>query len=250
MILGTLYLPNKAETGKPSFETLQTKESVQSFFKEHYPEAIPLLGGIDNVCKQFLSNPIGHLGFVHTNKFNVGGRVLLIGDACHAIIPFFGQGTNCGFEDVLVLTELMKEVKRESDFGYAFERFNILRKPNADAIAQLSLQNMYEMGEKTADKKFLMFKEIENLIENVIPSKFRSQYAMVCYGGQGNVTYKNALKLGNFQKKIIDEYISQNNITSVKQINIDTIKKLVEEKIVPYQRKLNMDLSTITHSNL
>jgi kynurenine 3-monooxygenase len=248
--LGTIYLPNKANKGEPSFETLATKESVLSFFQKNYPDVIPLLGGSENLCRQFLANPIGHLGFVHTNKFNVGGRVLLIGDACHAIIPFFGQGTNCGFEDVLILTELMSRVRRESDFGAVFEQFHLLRKSNADAIAQLSLQNMSEMGEKTADRAFLLFKEVENLIENVIPSKFRSQYAMVCYGGAGNVSYKNALKLGNYQQRIIQDYIKENRITSTKQINMEAILKLVDEKIVPYQRKLNLDLSSISHANL
>jgi kynurenine 3-monooxygenase len=223
---------------------------VLAFFEQYYPETVPLLGGGENLSRQFLSNPIGHLGFVHTSRFNVGGRVLLIGDACHAIIPFFGQGTNCGFEDVLILTELMTHVRRESDFGAVFERFHLLRKPNADAIAQLSYQNMLEMGEKTADRAFLLFKEIENLIENVIPSKFRSQYAMVCYGGHGNVSYKNALKLGNYQQKIIQNYIKEHRITSTKQIDMAAILKLVDEKIVPYQRKLNLDLSSISHSNL
>lgn len=106
------------------------------------------------------------------------------------------------------------------------------------------------MGAQTAEPRFLLFKEIENLIENVIPQKFRSQYAMVCYGGEGNVSYKNALKLGQYQRSLIENYITENNITSVKQVNIEKLKQLVIEKLVPIQRKLQMDLTTISHSKL
>lgn len=106
------------------------------------------------------------------------------------------------------------------------------------------------MGEHTADARFLLFKEIENLIENVIPTKFRSQYAMVCYGGEGNISYKNALKLGQYQKALIEDYITQNNITSVKQVDIEKLKQLINQKLVPIHQKLQIDLTTISHSKL
>ena len=87
----------------------KTKEEAVAFFKEHYASAVPLLGGMDSACNQLLAKPAGLLGTVRTSAFNYGGKALLIGDAAHAIVPFFGQGCNCGFEDCVVLEQVVRE---------------------------------------------------------------------------------------------------------------------------------------------
>ncbi len=108
---GTIYVDNG--------EWPKTKEEVESFFKEHYETATPLLGGIDAIAEQLLNKPVGLLGTVRTTKYNYEGKALLLGDAAHAIVPFFGQGCNCGFEDCFILSKLIKEAKAKQagEFG-------------------------------------------------------------------------------------------------------------------------------------
>mmetsp|Transcript_21348 Transcript_21348/g.30907 ORF Transcript_21348/g.30907 Transcript_21348/m.30907 type:complete len:455 (-) Transcript_21348:652-2016(-) len=166
---GTLYMD---EEGSESFATITDAEAGQEFFEKYYPDAIPLLGGIDRANDQMLTNPSGILGTVLTSKWNHKGRIVLIGDAAHAIVPFFGQGMNSGFEDVL---ELIRALDRhgcsggclsevvdveaannlttppvmDSDvaasWANAFEEFNAARKPNGDAIATLAVENFHEV---------------------------------------------------------------------------------------------------------
>jgi len=201
--------------------------------KEHYTDAIPLLGGLNSACEQILSKPEGLLGTVRTERyFHPEGKAVLIGDSAHAIVPFFGQGCNCGFEDVVVFSQLLesefglysskdganssssdknnalesgapttssqlKTIKKIQNLTFAdyyklFTKFHELRKPSADAIAELALENFVEMRDLVADEDFLKMKHIEATLENEFPDKFRSRYSMVCYGSavDGNVTYK------------------------------------------------------------
>lgn len=214
---GTFYMDSKG--GEETFEALEDMDYATSFFEKFYPDAAPMVGGVNKMVEQMHKNPEGLLGTVRTTKWNHRGRVLLIGDAAHAICPFFGQGMNCGFEDV---NELVKAIDKYNCRGgtvvvgdesvpaqvgeaeaaqwcRTFEEFGISRKPNGDAIADLALANFVEMQDKTADRSFLLMKRVENRIENAFTHKFRSGYAMVCYGGAGNVTYRNAQLLNNLQ---------------------------------------------------
>jgi kynurenine 3-monooxygenase len=112
---------------------------------------------------------------------------VLIGDAGHAITPFFGQGTNSGFESVVVLTNRMR--RHSNDIARAFREYTSRRKADADAIARMALENFVEMREKVGDETFLRRKKIENALENRFPTRFRSRYSMVCYGGAGGTYF-------------------------------------------------------------
>merc|ERR1719313_3252309 len=161
-----------------------------------------------------MQNPNGILGTVSASTWSVRGKVVMIGDAAHAMVPFFGQGCNCGFEDTLWLSRLLdkhcgsaEQEPPEADIGKGFAacfaELEQKRKPNADAICAMALENFAEMCDKTGNRKFQAMKKVESRIENAIPLKFRSRYAMVCYGGEGEVSYANAKALGIAQHKIL-----------------------------------------------
>merc|ERR550517_183912 len=181
-----------------------------------------------------MNNAVGLLGTVCTTSYNLGSKCVLIGDAAHAITPFFGQGTNASFEDCLTLSNLLDRWAPEKTavgLARAFAEYSNERKPNSDAIATMALENFVEMRDHVADRRFLLMKAVENLLENKFESLFRSRYAMVCYGGGGNITYDAALKLGEVQWSIIEE-ISQ-NITDPHQADMNKALKLINTRLVP-----------------
>lgn len=284
---GTLYMDMK---GEESFESISTPEKCEAFFKKYYPDAIELVGGIERATTQMLENPSGILGTVRTTRWNHRGRVLLIGDAAHAIVPFFGQGMNAGFEDVYELlhvlsdmeckggvshapvpaedykSESFSDVKISEDdaekWAAAFDKIHEERKANGDAIADLALYNFEEMRDKVADRCFLLQKRVENLVEKAFESKFRSMYAMVVYGGGGNITYENALKLGRVQQTLLRDLIedqvdelyslSETEWTDrlddmASKVSMKRAEELIDERLVPLQKELGIDLTTISH---
>jgi kynurenine 3-monooxygenase len=253
---GTIYVSNKE--GDESFEALeQDKEgngAALEFMRKHYASALPLLGGAEAAAKQLANNSRGILGTVRTKGWTCGGKAVLIGDAAHAIVPFFGQGMNSGFEDA---RELMAQLEAHApanapakDYAAAFAAFEAARKPNADAIADMALENYVEMRASTADPTFRLRKAVENALENSeLGDRFRSRYAMVCYGGAGGVTYAAAQALGKVQWEIVSELaegVSSPEAASV-EIDLGRAAKLLDEKLSPLQKELGVDLSTVSH---
>lgn len=236
---GTIYL---AKEGPRSFKELNTKESVARFFEQYYADAIPLLGGIQSVTDQFISNPVGILGTVRAKKYNADGKALLVGDAAHAIVPFFGQGTNCGFEDCFKFAQLLDQTQ---DWGVLFERFDHERRANGDAIADMALDNFVEMCDRVGDQRFLLQKQVENIIENKWPERYRSRYAMVCYGGLGNVSYSAAQQLGEKNYEILGELLQ--GLKKAEDVDLAKASKLIDEKLLPLQKKLRINLATVSH---
>eukprot|EP00658_Telonema_sp_P-2_P024507 TRINITY_DN19852_c0_g1_i1.p1 TRINITY_DN19852_c0_g1~~TRINITY_DN19852_c0_g1_i1.p1 ORF type:complete len:257 (-),score=44.35 TRINITY_DN19852_c0_g1_i1:141-911(-) len=215
---GTIYMESKGS--QDSFEQMNHPARVSEFVQQHYPNALPLVGGRNKMVDQVQNNPEGVLGTVRTDKWALNGSLLLIGDAAHAMVPFFGQGCNCGFEDVGSLSTILDQLCRGSrgfsptDFtgskaAQVFAALEQVRKPNADAICTMAVENYDEMKGKTADKRFLALKRVESLLENCFPAKFRSRYAMVCYGGEGNVSYANAQALGPAQDRILEQVLCE-----------------------------------------
>jgi kynurenine 3-monooxygenase len=149
----TLFLPFE---GEKSFANLKTKEAVQQFFEEEFSSAVPLM---PTLIEDFFTNPVAALVTVKCFPWTFDNKIGLIGDAAHAIVPFYGQGMNCGFEDCVVLNELME--KYADDWDAIFPAYEALRKPDGDAIADLAIANFVEMRDKTADPKFLLQKKIE-----------------------------------------------------------------------------------------
>lgn len=190
----TLFLPFE---GEKSFANLKTKEQINDFFKEEFASAVPLM---PTLIEDFLNNPVASLVTVKCFPWTFNNKIALIGDAAHAIVPFYGQGMNCGFEDCVVLNELME--KHNDNWEKIFAEYQALRKPDGDAIADLAIANFVEMRDKTADPKFLLQKKIEALFSQKHPDKWIPLYSMVTYSP--HIRYSKALSEGNRQQAIMD----------------------------------------------
>jgi len=194
----TLFLPFE---GERSFEKLKTKEAVKKFFDEEFSTAVPLM---PTLLDDFFHNPTSSLVTVKCYPWTFDDRIALIGDAAHAIVPFFGQGMNCGFEDCVVLDDLIS--KHKEDWADIMAEYQALRKPDGDAIADLAIGNFVEMRDKTADAKFLLQKKIEARFSEKHPDKWVPLYSMVTYSP--HIRYSTALKEGKRQQDIMDRIMA------------------------------------------
>jgi kynurenine 3-monooxygenase len=190
----TLFL---ARTGPRSFASLPDSQAVLEFFLEEFPDAVPL---IPNLTAEFQAHPAGQLGTVHTAPWRVGGQVLLLGDAAHAIVPFHGQGMNAAFEDCVVLDSLLD---RFDDWAALFAEFERVRRPNTQAIAQMALENYTEMRDTVLDAGFVRRKALALELERRFPDRFIPRYAMVTFHPE--IEYSEALRRGALQAQILLE---------------------------------------------
>ena len=200
----TLFAPKK---GKNSFEVLNTKEEVEHYFTSIFPDFIAI---VPNLYQQWNANPTSGLGIVRTYPWHVKDGSLLIGDAAHATVPFYGQGMNAGFEDCRILDELLD--KHEDNLETCLEEYSKSRKPNGDGVQDLSMHNFVEMRDKTADPKFLLQKEIEKKFANLFPDKWVPLYSMVSFT---NTPYSEAWKVGMKQEKLMQSIMSTPNIEQI-----------------------------------
>ncbi|HRG58928.1 MAG TPA: NAD(P)/FAD-dependent oxidoreductase [Bacteroidia bacterium] len=216
----TLFFPFE---GEKSFAALQTKEAVKTFFDAEFKDAVPLM---PTLLDDFFNNPTSSLVTVKCFPWTVEDKLALIGDAAHAIVPFFGQGMNCGFEDCSVLNGLME--KHNNDWNKILPEFQNLRKPDSDAIADLAIGNFIEMRDLVADPMFLLRKKIEAKFNEKYPEKWIPAYSMVTFSP--HIRYSEALKKGQFQDKIMDEVMQMPNITNtwdsneIEQFMLDKLK--------------------------
>ena len=201
----TLFLPFE---GEKSFSNLKTDKQVEDFFKSEFSDAFTLM---PTLISDFKTNATASLVTVKCFPWVFDNKIGLIGDAAHAIVPFYGQGMNCGFEDCVVLNELIE--KHNDDWDIIFPEYEQLRKPDGDAIADLAIANFVEMRDKTADPKFILQKKIEAKFSQHYPDKWIPLYSMVTYSP--HIRYSTALKEGQKQQKIMDEIMAFNNIESI-----------------------------------
>ncbi|HEY0067527.1 MAG TPA: NAD(P)/FAD-dependent oxidoreductase [Flavisolibacter sp.] len=199
---GTLFFPFH---GQLSFEKLTEREQVDEFFETTFPDVVPL---IPDLPEQFFSHPTSSLVTVKCFPWIREDKFCLIGDAAHAIVPFFGQGMNAGFEDCSVLNTLME--KHGSDWTAILNEFQGLRKPDADAIADLAVNNFIEMREKTADPKFLLQKKIEARLHEHHPDKWIPAYSQVTFSP--HIRYSEALRNSQRQEAIMQEVMRNSDI--------------------------------------
>jgi kynurenine 3-monooxygenase len=210
----TLFWPFQ---GRHSFAALRTPEQVERFFNEEYPDAVPLM---PTLVEDFFTNPTGNLGTVKCFPWNAGGRALLLGDSAHAVVPFYGQGMNCAFEDVRVLDELIG--RHGAEWETIYHEFGKLRKPNTDAIADMAEENFYEMRDKVADPVFQLKRELETRLEQTYPDYF-SKYSMVTF--REDLPYEVAKIRGNEQDRLLMQICA--DVASVAEIDVDaTIERL------------------------
>lgn len=198
----TLFFPFE---GNISFASLNSEEKVQSFFNNKFADAIELM---PTLVEDFFNNPTSSLVTVRCFPWIRADKFALIGDAAHAIVPFFGQGMNCGFEDCSVLSSLMD--KQGEDWSKILSSFQQLRKPDGDAIAELALINFIEMRDKVADPKFLLQKKIEARLHQLHPDKWIPAYSMVTF--RPDIRYSEALERGNKQEAIMQDVMQMENI--------------------------------------
>lgn len=226
---GTLYLPYE---GQPGFSDLTGGTEVLQFFRREFPDALPLL---PLLAEEFFDNPTGELGTVRCSPWHLSGRAALLGDAAHAIVPFFGQGMNCGFEDCTVLDEMLDRF--DDDWERALPAYEAARKPNTDAIAEMALDNFVEMRERVGDPDFLLRKQVEHRLEQAFPTEYRSRYSMVVYS---RIPYAVAQQAGRIQSNLLDDWCD--GIDDAEQLDLESARAGIEERLAPYLAKQGVSL--------
>lgn len=198
----TLFFPFEGAT---SFASIDTKEKLHDFFKSTFKDAYELM---PTLADDFFTNPTSSLVTVKCFPWVREDRFALIGDAAHAIVPFFGQGMNCGFEDCSVLNTLIDQ--HNEDWAKILDEYQTLRKPDGDAIAELALNNFIEMRDKVADPKFLLQKKIEAAFSKKHPDKWLPAYSQVTFSPQ--IRYSDALRNSIKQEAIMQQVMKMEHI--------------------------------------
>ncbi|MEX1190140.1 MAG: NAD(P)/FAD-dependent oxidoreductase [Bacteroidia bacterium] len=199
----TLFFPME---GERSFETINTAEKGEAFFKEMFPDALAMM---DDFHKEFDENPNSSMVITKCFPWTWKDKVMLMGDAAHAIVPFYGQGMNAGFEDCTVFNELLEA--GEDSWTSLLKKYETSRKPNGDAIAQLALNNFIEMRDLVGDPKFLLQKKIEARFSQKYPQKWVPLYSMVTFS---HTPYNDALLNGEHQESIMRKVMAMPDIES------------------------------------
>ena len=234
----TLFLAHKGENSFGEINRGSTQintdrndlaaKSVREFFEREFPDAISLM---PTLVADFATNPTGNLGTIKCFPWNVGGKALLLGDSAHAVVPFYGQGMNCAFEDVRVLDQLIEKHAAMSvppaptggalfgiDWERIYEEYGQLRKVNTDAIADMAEENFYEMRDAVADPVFVRKRELETRLEQTYPDYF-SKYSMVTF--REDLPYSVAKEKGNAQDRLLMEICADTQ--SVTGLDLDEV---------------------------
>lgn len=214
----TLFFPHE---GKKSFESLRTEEKVVDFFNRQFPDAVPHM---PTLLEDFFTNPTGNLVTIKCRPWHVEDKACLLGDAAHAIVPFFGQGMNCAFEDCTILNECIARYR--NDWLKTFQNFERRRKVDTDAIAELALANYFEMRGHVANPKFLLKKEVEFALEEKYPHLFIPKYSMVSFH---RIPYSVAQSKGKIQDEILERLCQ--SINSVEELDWALAGKLLKERL-------------------
>jgi kynurenine 3-monooxygenase len=226
----TLFLPNE---GPGSFAQLRDSAPVVAFFETHFPDAAAL---IPNLVDDMLNHPLGVLGTVRCRHWHDRGNVLLLGDAAHAIVPFHGQGMNLAFEDCVLLDHIVTELG--SDWSNVFARFEAEQLANANAIADMALDNYVEMRDTVRDPKFALRKELAFELERRLPERFIPRYSMVMF--HEDIPYLTAQRRGEVQKALLEEFTA--SAATLADVDIEAAAQAVTRRLPPIDSIRN-DLS-------
>ena len=219
----TLFMPNK---GPVSFEAFKDKAQVEAFFKEQFSDVLEL---IPSLADDYFTNPTGVLGTVRSEHWNYKD-ILLFGDASHAIVPFHGQGMNCGFEDCSELNRLLN--KHADDWSSIINEFSEVRRDNANAIADMALENYVEMRDSVRDPKFQLKKAIAFKLEELYPTQFIPRYSMVMFR---HIPYAEAFRRGKVQSNILSKLVQDND--DINDIDWSLAKELVRKNLHPISKE-------------
>ena len=202
----TLFMPHGGEY--PSFDRVKTADEAQALFAARFPDALPL---IPRLREDWERNPVGSLGTLYLDRWHLGDRAVLLGDAAHAMVPFHGQGMNCAFEDCVALAD---HLERAPTRAMAFAAFEAQRKPDAEAIQRMALENYIEMRDKVDDAQFLLQRELELALQERHPGRFVPHYAMVSFL---RIPYSVALHRSELQRGILER--ATRGLDSLRQVD-------------------------------
>ena len=181
--------------GPNGFAQLQTDEQILGYFKEHFLDSVSLM---PTLVEDYKHNPVGTLATMRCWPWSYAGKVALLGDAAHAIVPFYGQGMNCAFEDCVTLTECLRRC--DSDCTRALAEYERIRKPHTDAIADMALDNFVEMRDHTASATFLLKKKFQHALHGLFPQTFIPLYNMVSFT---TIPYAQARRRSRWQGYVL-----------------------------------------------
>jgi kynurenine 3-monooxygenase len=215
----TLFLPND---GPASFAALDSAAAISAFFAKHFADVMPL---IPDLTEAFATNPVGILGTVRCRHWHKGGDLLLIGDAAHAVVPFHGQGMNLAFEDCVILDEIL--ARGEQNWSRTFETFENRQLANANAIADMALENYVEMRDTVRDPGFLLRKALAFELERRLPGQFIPRYSMVMFHDE--IPYADAQRRGAVQQALLEELTK--NAHSLDDIDLDAAERRVAKQL-------------------
>lgn len=211
----TLFLPFEGEI---CWASLDSEIKVKTFFSEQFPDALEMM---PSLAEDFFQNPVGFMATVKCFPWHVKGKALLLGDAAHAVVPFYGQGMNCAFEDCSVLSRCIE--KYGTDWNKVFCGYEQLRKVNTDAIADLAEENFIEMRDRVTDPLFAMKRKLEMMLEEKY-ADYKSKYSLVTFSKE--VPYSVAMERGRRQDELLLKICA--NIKDVSTFNIDEIMRKIK----------------------
>ncbi|MFZ3576014.1 FAD-dependent oxidoreductase [Tenacibaculum finnmarkense] len=218
----TLFL--SYDEGKYNFNNLTSEEKITDFFETQFPDALKL---IPNIKEEFLNNPTGALGTVKCSPWHYKNKTILLGDAAHAIVPFYGQGMNASFEDITIFDAVLEEDL--GDWETVFKTYEKARKENTDAIADLAIDNFHEMKNHVANPLFKEKRKLEMDLEKAFPNEYFSKYSMVTF--KDDVPYAVAMKKGRAQDKALLNLVADSDFkhtTDLKYLK-EILQKVVKE---------------------
>ncbi len=216
----TMFHPFGGEHG---FNNLDTREKVKQFFETYFPSLIELA---PHYIDEYFENPVGTLGTIKCYPWQAYGKTLIMGDASHAIVPFYGQGMNASFEDVVVFDEVLEN--HQGDWKATFTAYEKARKKDTDAIATLAIDNFHEMKDHVANPIFQEKRKLEMALEQTFPDTYSSKYSLVTFNE--NVGYNDAMLQGRAQDKAILNMIADGDLS----MNVEKSEaelKLILEKV-------------------
>jgi len=215
----TLFLGH--EEGAYNFKDLDSEEKITNFFESQFPDALKL---IPNIAEEFANNPTGALGTVKCSPWQYQGKTLLMGDAAHAVVPFYGQGMNASFEDVTVFDAILD--KHQGDWETVFKTFQKTRKMDADAIGDLAVENYFEMRDHVSNPLFKEKRKLEMALEKNFPTVYFSKYSMVTFNE--DIPYSEAMKKGRAQDKALLNLIADKTIETSKELSKNELASILK----------------------
>jgi len=215
----TLFLPNE---GRPSFATVNSGAEAEALFARDFPDALPL---IPRLREDWEAHPPGLLGTLYLDRWHLGGRAVLVGDAAHAMVPFHGQGMNCAFEDCVALADALDA---HDDLACAYALFQTRRHANAAAIQQMALENYLEMRDRVDDPDFLLQRELEQALQARWPTVFVPHYTMVTFL---RTPYAVALARSEIQREILVE--ATRGRRGLDDLDWAMLERIVHERLAP-----------------